>query len=115
MKLAVAIVLAAAGFALASIASGSSLLGSDTTTTATTATATTTTGSTVTVAVPARVTICHRTGSRSHPFVTITVASAALFAHFKHGDLPGACTTAKRHAILRNAKIKAAKGRAHHK
>ena len=47
-----------------------------------------------------RVTICHRTGSKKHPGHTITVSSAAVNAHLKHGDHLGACTgteTAKSH------------------
>jgi hypothetical protein len=112
LKVAVVIALAAAGFAVASIASGSSVLGSDTTTTGVTVTATT--SSTVTVRTPSKVTICHRTGSKKNPFVTITVSASSLFAHFKHGDQPGACTTAKIKAILKAQKINAAKSRAHH-
>jgi hypothetical protein len=111
LKVVVVTVLAAAGFAVASIASGSSVLGSDTTTTATTVT--TTTGSTVTVTVPSKVTICHRTGSKKNPFVTITVSASSLFAHFKHGDLPGPCTTTKIKA-MKAQKIKGAKSGAHH-
>lgn len=39
-----------------------------------------------------RVTICHRTGSKKHPAHTITVSSAAVAAHLRHGDHLGACT-----------------------
>lgn len=35
----------------------------------------------------AKTTICHHTGSRSHPWVTITVSNSALGAHGRHGDL----------------------------
>src|SRR3954453_22062061 len=35
----------------------------------------------------AKTTICHHTGSRSHPWVTITVSNSALKAHGRHGDL----------------------------
>ena len=38
-----------------------------------------------------KVTICHHTHSKKHPFVTITVSQSALRAHQKHGDTPGAC------------------------
>lgn len=38
-----------------------------------------------------RVAICHRTGSKKHPFHTITVSSAAVNAHLHHGDHLGAC------------------------
>ena len=39
-----------------------------------------------------RVTICHRTGSKKHSGHTITISSAAVKAHLKHGDHLGACT-----------------------
>jgi hypothetical protein len=39
-----------------------------------------------------RVQICHRTGSAKHPFHTITVSSAAVAAHLRHGDHTGPCT-----------------------
>jgi hypothetical protein len=38
--------------------------------------------------------MCHRTGSRSHPFVTISVDRHAVPAHKRHGDQEGACTSA---------------------
>src|SRR5439155_8730632 len=42
-----------------------------------------------------KVTICHRTGSRRHPYVQITVDESALPAHRRHGDIipapPGGC------------------------
>jgi hypothetical protein len=38
---------------------------------------------------PARVTVCHRTGSR---YRTITIARSALRAHLRHGDTPGSCS-----------------------
>jgi hypothetical protein len=38
-----------------------------------------------------KVTICHRTGSKKKPFVTITVSRNALKAHLKHGDTVGPC------------------------
>jgi hypothetical protein len=97
------LVLAAAGFALASIKGGIGTVGAQTATTATTVapvqtvtvTTTQTVAQTVTVTRAARVTICHRTG-RARPFArTIRVAAGVLFAHFRHGDLPGRCTAAK--------------------
>ncbi|SRR6266571_7997733 len=92
------LVLAAAGFALASITGGAGSVGAQTETTVTTAapqTVTVTATETVTVTKTAKVTICHRTG-RARPFaVTIQVPAGALFVHFRHGDLPGRCTAAK--------------------
>jgi hypothetical protein len=39
-----------------------------------------------------RVTICHHTGSKQHPFHTITVNAHALKAHLgQHGDTIGPC------------------------
>jgi hypothetical protein len=69
-----------------------------------------------------KVTICHRTHSKKHPFVTITVAQSALKAHLKHGDTVGSCSSpnsakAKAAAAAARAKAKAkAKGKArgHH-
>src|SRR6516165_5544532 len=40
-----------------------------------------------------KVTICHHTHSKKHPFVTITVSQHAVKAHLKHGDTLGACPT----------------------
>lgn len=41
-----------------------------------------------------KVTICHRTGSKRHPFVTIRVAPSAVPAHLRHGDRLGPCERA---------------------
>jgi hypothetical protein len=41
------------------------------------------------------VTICHRTGSKKHPFVTIRVSRRAVRAHLAHGDRLGPCSKAK--------------------
>jgi hypothetical protein len=38
-----------------------------------------------------RVTICHHTGSKKHPFHAITVDEHALTAHTGHGDTVGPC------------------------
>ena len=83
-----ALLLATAGFAAASIALGGSFASLVTGTTDTTPT-----GTTGTTPGQRKVTLCHRTHSRKHPFVTITVASAAVPAHLRHGDTLGACTT----------------------
>jgi hypothetical protein len=48
-------------------------------------------GSAVTKPYPEKVTICHRTGSKKHPFVTIRVSQNALKGHLKHGDSLGPC------------------------
>jgi hypothetical protein len=38
-----------------------------------------------------KITICHHTGSKTHPTVTISVGSSAWPAHQRHHDTPGAC------------------------
>jgi hypothetical protein len=75
---AVIALLAAGGFAAVSIAQGGGLAHI------------TTTGLTTTTA--GKVVICHRTGSKKHPFHTITVAVPAVRAHLRHGDVLGPCT-----------------------
>jgi hypothetical protein len=55
-----------------------------------------------------RVTICHITHSKKHPAHTITVSSAAVAAHLRHGDHLGACTGTE----TRRAHGKAAHGKA---
>jgi hypothetical protein len=42
----------------------------------------------------AKVTICHRTGSKKNPFRTIRVSKSAVQAHLRHGDKLGSCSTA---------------------
>ncbi len=115
------VVLAAAGFAVASIASGSSSIlaqtttgttgttgasvSAPTTTTTPPTTVTVTTTTTVTrVTPPPKITICHRASARR--FVTIRVSASALYGHFRHGDLPGPCTAAKIKQIKKNLKAK---------
>ena len=38
-----------------------------------------------------KVTICHRTHSKKHPSVQISVGAPAAKAHLRHGDTLGAC------------------------
>jgi hypothetical protein len=45
-------------------------------------------------AVEHKVTICHHTGSKKHPFHPITVDEHALPAHTGHGDTVGPCPAA---------------------
>ena len=40
-----------------------------------------------------RVQICHRTHSKKHPWVKITVSNRALKAHLRHGDTFPPCST----------------------
>ena len=40
-----------------------------------------------------KTTLCHRTHSKKHPRVTITVGNAAVPAHLRHGDTLGPCPT----------------------
>lgn len=116
----------AGGFSAVSIASGSpASSSSDTVTTTqvttavTTTAATTTVNSTTTVVTQRKVALCHRTGSRKHPYVTIFVSQNAVRAHVRHGDALTACTTKvvkslkARDARVAKAKAKA-KARAHH-
>jgi hypothetical protein len=39
-----------------------------------------------------KVTICHRTGSKKNPFVTIRVSRNAVRSHLRHGDRLGSCS-----------------------
>ena len=52
---------------------------------------TTVTVTTTTAAAPAKLLVlCHRTGSRKHPYVKIDVPANAVWTRVKHGDLlPG--------------------------
>jgi hypothetical protein len=40
-----------------------------------------------------KVTLCHRTHAKKHPFHQITVSSHAVKAHLRHGDTLGPCPT----------------------
>jgi hypothetical protein len=42
-----------------------------------------------------RVQVCHLTGSKKHPFHTITVSPKAVAAHVRHCDHAGPCTGAE--------------------
>ena len=78
------LLLAAAGFAGASIATGGSIAGIS-------LTGTGTTGQTTTGPKNERkVTICHKAGPKK--FVTIRVNQSAVKSHLKHGDHTGKCT-----------------------
>jgi hypothetical protein len=61
----------------------------DETTTTTGTTGTTTTAPT-TRTESKKVRLCHRTGSRSHPWVLVSISRNAVPAHTRHGDRPPA-------------------------
>jgi hypothetical protein len=70
---------------------------------------------------PKKVTICHKTGSKKNPFVTIRVSRNALPAHLRHGDAIGPCATAKftvchvtKNGKTQTKKVKGAKAAAKH-
>ena len=87
------VLLATAGFAGASIATGSGIAGlSDTATRTATVTVTVTTTTATTTTTQRRVTICHRTKSKRRPFVTLRINVSALAGHLRHGDHLGRCT-----------------------
>jgi hypothetical protein len=47
----------------------------------------TTTGTTTTTTTSKKVTLCHKTQSKKHPYVKITVSKSAVKAYTKHGDV----------------------------
>ena len=60
-----------------------------------------------------KVTICHRTASKKHPFVTIRVSRSAVRKHLAHGDKLGPCSQARFavcHRTQRNKKTVKVKG-----
>jgi hypothetical protein len=61
-----------------------------------------------------KVTICHHTGSKKHPFHPITVNEHALPAHTGHGDTVGPCpaTTAATAPAAKHGKPKHSSGKA---
>jgi len=61
------------------------------------------------VQYPKKVTICHRTGSKKNPFVTITVSRNAVPAHLRHGDKLGACGAQSFTVCHKNKQTKAQK------
>ena len=65
--------------------------------------------SAATVQYPEKVTICHKTGSKKNPFVTIRVSRNAVKAHLRHGDSVGSCSTA-RFTVCHKGKAKKVKG-----
>jgi hypothetical protein len=44
---------------------------------------------------PKKITICHHTKSKKHPWVTIRISVKAWKAYSKRGDILGKCTAAK--------------------
>lgn len=52
------------------------------------------TGTTTTVPAYGKVAICHKTHSKKHPSVTVTISVNAWPAHNRHGDTVGACSPA---------------------
>jgi hypothetical protein len=61
-----------------------------------------------------KVTICHHTGSKKHPFHPITVDEHALPAHTGHGDTAGPCpaTTPSTAPAAKHGKLKHSSGKA---
>jgi hypothetical protein len=88
------VLLALSGLAAAAFASGDNPLVALQTMTVTTSTSATTSTSTSTTPAPPKVTICHRTHSKKHPFHTIRISIRAWPAHMRHGDTMGACPSA---------------------
>src|ERR687886_217982 len=82
-------------------------------TTGTTATTGTTGTTGTTETTPQKVTICHHTHSKKHPFHTISVSVNALPAHLRHGDTVAPCPSVAAQQAQAKAKANAkAKGNA---
>src|SRR4051812_15330402 len=60
-----------------------------------------------------KVVVCHRTGSKSHPNVTISISQNALPAHLRHGDTVGPCET--KSPTVSSAPAKTGKSKSHGK
>jgi hypothetical protein len=61
--------------------------------------------------------LCHKTHSKKHPSVTISVSNSAVPAHVRHGDTIGACgsTTTTEAALSATAASEPSKGGGHDK
>jgi hypothetical protein len=57
---------------------------------------------------PARVTICHKAGSR---YRTITIARSALAAHLRHGDTTGSCSARLNGLVSTTVALRTTSGR----
>jgi hypothetical protein len=51
-----------------------------------------------------KVTLCHHTHSKKHPFHQIRVAAPAVKAHMRHGDTLGTCAAAAAAAKVKHGK-----------
>jgi hypothetical protein len=72
-------------------------------------------------AYPKRITICHRTKSKTNPYRTIRVSRSALKAHLRHGDGMGRCNRAiftichkSKQGKRRTMKVRSAKAHQRH-
>src|SRR5438477_5140280 len=81
---------------------GSSSSSSTSTSTSSISTSTSISTTTTTTPAPRKVTICHRTKSKKHPYLRIRVSGSALKAHMHHkGDIiPAPGGVCPRHVVL---------------